>query len=389
MSNVFTKNLPWIAPTVAILGVGAVGLDRLGGLNGVAQMGQGAGGVADPAPVAAQPVAQSAPNENDVAERLAALLEHSATTVETTRNQGFAVADVTPVPDAPAAPVVAASAPEPEPTAITADFFTAAQADLTQATQCLEDLRNLASHARVHFPSGGVAASAQGIEQARLLGVLAAQCPGVMIRVEGHSDPSGDPAANMRLSERRAQAVLTRLAASGADMALFTAVGMGDTVPSNETGPQDEAFYDRRVEFSVIEIAGGAAVQTQFGFGAAGGTSSVCAQQLETAVQTATISYDPHGVLPDPEQLSVAAHLAEIATGCPQARLRLIGHHSSDASVRENSGTGRLRAVVLMSELVDAGFPANQLILAAPSDARPVAGRADSRVDFDIIHEDM
>jgi hypothetical protein len=46
-------------------------------------------------------------------------------------------------------------------------------------------------------------------------------------------------------------------------------------------------------------------------------------------------------------------------------------------------------ANVLMTELVKAGFPSDQLILGAPSYATPIDGVSDSRADFDVILEEL
>ena len=73
----------------------------------------------------------------------------------------------------------------------------------------------MADQARVYFPSGGLTADQGGIEQGRLLGLIAQNCSGVQLRVEGHSDQTGDPAAHLRLSEAREQEVIKRLGASG------------------------------------------------------------------------------------------------------------------------------------------------------------------------------
>lgn len=104
--------------------------------------------------------------------------------------------------------------------------FANSNADLKQ--QCVEDLRKLTEAARVYFPSGGVTAEHSGIEQGNVIGLIAQSCPGVRIRVEGHSDASGDPSANLRLSQRRAEEVIRRIAASGIDTSMFVAEGIGD-----------------------------------------------------------------------------------------------------------------------------------------------------------------
>jgi hypothetical protein len=48
-----------------------------------------------------------------------------------------------------------------------------------------------------------------------------------------------------------------------------------------------------------------------------------------------------------------------------------------------------LRALALMTTMVRAGYPSEQIIMAAPSDSRPVKGLTNSRVDFDVILEEL
>ena len=83
-------------------------------------------------------------------------------------------------------------------------FFANAKANLMAQESCIGDLRSLTEQARVYFPAGGLTLDESGIAQARLIAALAQDCNGVEIIVEGHSDPSGDPAVNLRLSQKRA-----------------------------------------------------------------------------------------------------------------------------------------------------------------------------------------
>jgi len=83
--------------------------------------------------------------------------------------------------------------------------------------------------------------------------------------------------------------------------------------------------------------------------------------------------------------------LAAQAASCPDARLRVIGQHSDVPGSGEGPGTGRLRAVVMMSSLVNAGIEAEQVIIAAPSRSMRLPDRpdlSDRRLDFDVILED-
>ena len=192
-----------------------------------------------PAPVQAdvQPVEDRAPVATAVA---APAPTPAPMTVDVTRNVPMEPnfgAVAAPTPEAPARPAsIAVSPPENA-----AAFFGAAQARLAEANSCVDDLRALANQARVYFPSGGLTGQADGVGQARLIGLVAQNCPGVTIQVEGHSDPSGDPRVNLRLSQERAEAIISRIAAANIDTSRFVAIGMGDRRPSNETGPESRA----------------------------------------------------------------------------------------------------------------------------------------------------
>ncbi len=69
---------------------------------------------------------------------------------------------------------------------------------------------------------------------------------GKVVRIEGHADASGAAAANMTLSQRRAEAVRDFLVELGADSAMITPVGVGANAPKNSKDPF--APENRRVE---------------------------------------------------------------------------------------------------------------------------------------------
>ncbi|WP_247083457.1 OmpA family protein [Marivita sp. S6314] len=297
---------------------------------------------------------------------------------------------VTPQPDPvqPLAPQKVSVNPNTEisPTSDPGAFFGAAQAKLAQDRSCIEDLRVLAQDARIYFPSGGLTGEDAGLAQARLIGLVAQDCTNVEIIVEGHSDPSGDPDANLRLSQQRAEAVLQRVGAAGIDITRFRAVGMGSKEPSGLSGAQSNAYYDRRVEFEVREIALTAGfTQTNQTYS---GLLPTCVVQLQAAVAQTKLFYSPRSITAPSDGLPAVVELASKASACPDARLRVIGQYSDDLGSGETPATARLRAVALMSSLVGAGFEAEQIIIAAHSKPTVLAGQpglSERRVDFDVI----
>lgn len=270
-----------------------------------------------------------------------------------------------------------------------AEFFANAQATLAAQTSCKEDLRSLASQTRVYFPAGGLSADNNGLELARLIGVVAESCPGIQIEVQGHSDPSGDPAANQKLSLARAEKVIQRLGAAGIDTSLFRAKGLGDAQPSAIRGPEPAAYYDRRVEFVVMEAE--PATRTASLSSTPNWETPTCVAQLQSSVESTKLFYSSRSISVLPKELDIALELAEQAMACPQARLRVVGHHSDAIEDGETIRTGQLRAQALMSMLVSRGVAADQVIIAAPSRSGGVTakpGLSNSRIDFDVIYED-
>jgi outer membrane protein OmpA-like peptidoglycan-associated protein len=89
-------------------------------------------------------------------------------------------------------------------------------------------------------------------------GVLNNQAQGRRVSVEGHTDSIGSEAVNQRLSERRAESVVTALENDGVSSQRITAKGFGERYPiapnSNSDGTDNPAgrAKNRRVEV-VIE----------------------------------------------------------------------------------------------------------------------------------------
>lgn len=69
---------------------------------------------------------------------------------------------------------------------------------------------------------------------------------GKTVRIEGHADASGAAAANVTLSQKRAEAVKEYLVELGADGTMLAPVGVGANAPKNQKDPF--APENRRVE---------------------------------------------------------------------------------------------------------------------------------------------
>jgi outer membrane protein OmpA-like peptidoglycan-associated protein len=77
--------------------------------------------------------------------------------------------------------------------------------------------------------------------------------PDKNIRIEGHTDSTGDSETNLEISAKRANAVLDALVSLGVDPARFTTAGMGEDFPiaSNET--EEGRSQNRRVDVILLD----------------------------------------------------------------------------------------------------------------------------------------
>jgi outer membrane protein OmpA-like peptidoglycan-associated protein len=95
---------------------------------------------------------------------------------------------------------------------------------------------------------------------AKLSGIVAAY-PGLKLQVEGHTDSTGTPAFNQKLSEQRAATVRDYLVQQGVDLNSVTAAGFGPTMPIADNTSVAGRQKNRRVEI----IVSGEVIGTKIG----------------------------------------------------------------------------------------------------------------------------
>ncbi len=76
------------------------------------------------------------------------------------------------------------------------------------------------------------------------------------IRIEGHTDSTGDSKYNLRLSFKRAQAIYDYLAKNGIDATLLNYTGKGDTEPIADNKDEKGKKLNRRVDFVRVDNEG-------------------------------------------------------------------------------------------------------------------------------------
>lgn len=82
---------------------------------------------------------------------------------------------------------------------------------------------------------------------------IAKLCPHVGVEVSGHTDSVGDKDYNIKLGERRAEAVVAYLVSQGMDEDRLNAIGLGFSQPIADNSTEEGRAMNRRIEFRARE----------------------------------------------------------------------------------------------------------------------------------------
>jgi OmpA-OmpF porin, OOP family len=106
----------------------------------------------------------------------------------------------------------------------------------------------------INFETGSAAISAESRDLLAKAAAAMKQLPaGTVIEISGHTDSTGDPAANLTLSQQRAEAVRNTLTNLGVPADMLTAKGYGDTMPVASNDTAEGRFQNRRISYSVVQ----------------------------------------------------------------------------------------------------------------------------------------
>lgn len=102
------------------------------------------------------------------------------------------------------------------------------------------------------FASGQATLTSGAAASIKTLAAYLRAGPSAAVRIEGHTDNQGAAAANLALSQRRADAVRDALAAAGVPKAKMQAVGRGHGQPVADNASATGRAKNRRVEIAVL-----------------------------------------------------------------------------------------------------------------------------------------
>jgi len=135
----------------------------------------------------------------------------------------------------------------------TTDSATAALASL-KTNYTAGDVIGALNLAIVNFPTGSseIPSADSVLLKAAAVKILGLPA-GTVIEIGGHTDNTGDAAANVALSQQRADAVRNALIQDGVDPSMLTAKGYGAGVPVSDNDTAIGRFRNRRIEYRVVK----------------------------------------------------------------------------------------------------------------------------------------
>ncbi|MCL2888590.1 MAG: OmpA family protein [Elusimicrobia bacterium] len=150
-----------------------------------------------------------------------------------------------PVVVPPPAPVVVAPAPAPQQ--ISSDELGTVAAVKSTATG-----QKISFNTPILFKTNSDKIEPQSLNDIQKIADVLKNHPNAKTTVEGYTDNTGDPAYNVNLSQRRAQAVADQLAADGANSANISAKGYGQANPIADNKTAAGRAQNRRVELDIV-----------------------------------------------------------------------------------------------------------------------------------------
>lgn len=152
----------------------------------------------------------------------------------------------------PEVPAVVASAPVPAPPAPKVEV--AASGPLT-AEDCQTAMARVLQTRQIRFRLASAELDPSSVPLLDELQGLARRCPQARLQVDGHTDAQGDAAANLRLSQRRAQAVVDALVKRGVAAGRLQARGHGEDRLLDPGSTPEAHERNRRIEFHLAAKA--------------------------------------------------------------------------------------------------------------------------------------
>ncbi len=123
-----------------------------------------------------------------------------------------------------------------------------------QRQRCQQQLNRILKRGKVRFNSSSAVIKRSSYKTLNKLAKIAKQCPGMKIKIHGHTDSTGRNSANKKLSIKRAQAVADYLVKKGIPESYLIPIGHGSSRPVASNKTSKGRARNRRIELTVERV---------------------------------------------------------------------------------------------------------------------------------------
>jgi outer membrane protein OmpA-like peptidoglycan-associated protein len=127
-------------------------------------------------------------------------------------------------------------------------------ASRAKTKQCQRQFNSILRSRKVRFNSSSSVLKKSSYKVLNKLAATAKKCPGMKIKIHGHTDSTGRNSLNKRLSKKRARAVAKYLARKGIKENKLVSVGHGSSKPIASNKTNKGRARNRRIELTVESI---------------------------------------------------------------------------------------------------------------------------------------
>jgi len=127
-------------------------------------------------------------------------------------------------------------------------------ASRSERKQCQKQFNRILKSRKVRFNSSSAVLKKSSYGVLNKVAATAKKCPGMMIKIHGHTDSTGRNSYNKRLSSKRAKTVARYLAKKGIATNKLVSVGHGSSNPVASNKSNKGRARNRRIELTVERI---------------------------------------------------------------------------------------------------------------------------------------
>jgi len=125
-------------------------------------------------------------------------------------------------------------------------------AALPTPEECEAEIAEITSNGKITFEPGSATIDESALPIMDAIANALADCDGIRLEVQGHTDSQGREEMNLALSQSRAESVLNELRARRVLTSGFLAKGYGETQPIAENDTEEGREANRRIAFQLI-----------------------------------------------------------------------------------------------------------------------------------------